>query len=160
MVSVAAGRKKTKHSVAVAKSRPTSVARLESKSVYIAVAALLIVIALCYANALSNGFVFDDHGHVLEDKTLRSLANVPKIFVASYRPLRDVTYAIDFAMWGERAFGFHLTSVLMHLANTLLVFVLIRRVTGQILPSSFAAFIFAIQPIQVDSVTYISGRRD
>ncbi|HEY3136201.1 MAG TPA: hypothetical protein VGL29_09250 [Blastocatellia bacterium] len=143
-----------------AKPVPTLVARLQNKSVYIAVAALLIVVGLCYVNALSNGFVFDDHGHVLEDKSFRSLANVPKILVASYRPLRDVTYAIDFAIWGERAVGFHLTSVLLHLANTLLVFVLIRKMTRETMVACFAAFIFAVQPVQVDSVTYISGRRD
>lgn len=160
MVSVAAGRKKTKRSMSVAKQSPTFVARLQNKSVYIAVATLLIGVGLCYVNALSNGFVFDDHGHVLEEKSFRSLANVPKILLASYRPLRDVTYALDFAMWGERSFGFHLTSVLMHLANTLLVFVLIRRVARQVLVACFAAFIFAVQPVQVDSVTYISGRRD
>jgi hypothetical protein len=160
MVSVAAGKKKRKHSIVVAKPSPTLVAGLDNKTVYIAVAALIVAVGLCYASALSNGFVFDDHFHVLEDKSFRSLSNVPKLLVASYRPLRDITYALDFALWGERAFGFHLTSIVMHLVNTVLVFFLVRRLSGWVLGASLAAMVFAVQPIQVDSVGYISGRRD
>src|SRR5438128_3972404 len=129
MVSVAASKKKRNQRVSVKKTSLTLLAHLQNKSVYIAVGALLIAVGLCYASSLSNGFVFDDHNHVLQDKSFRSLSNVPKLLVASYRPLRDITYALDFAVWGERAFGFHLTSVLMHLVNTLLVFFLIRRVS-------------------------------
>jgi protein O-mannosyl-transferase len=160
MVRVAA-RKKRKHSQ-IEVSRPGSklLAFAQDKSVYFAAAALLVIAFACYANALANGFVFDDHGHVLSDKSFRSLSNVPSLLVASYRPIRDITYAIDFAIWGERPLGFHLTSVAIHVANTLLVFALLLRITRKTLLASLAALIFAIHPIQPDAVTYISGRRD
>src|SRR6266404_348554 len=160
MVSVAS-RKKRKHSqIEVSRPGPKLLAFAKDKSVYLAVAALLVIALACYANALANGFVFDDHGHVLTDKSFRSLSNVPSLLVASYRPLRDITYAIDFAIWGERPLGFHLTSVLIHVVNTLLVFALLLRITRKTLLASLAALIFAIHPIQPDAVTYISGRRD
>lgn len=159
MVSVAA-HKKRKSSHTVSKRRANPLAHLQKKSAYFAAAALLAIAFLCYANALANGFVFDDHGHVLSNKSFRSLTNLPSLLAASYRPLRDITYVLDFALWGERAFGFHLTSILIHLANTLLVFALIRRFTREVLPPTLAALIFAIQPVQVDAVAYISGRRD
>ncbi|HSB11834.1 MAG TPA: hypothetical protein VLM38_20265 [Blastocatellia bacterium] len=160
MVSVAARKKKKNLQVDASNAKAEAAAPSRNTSVYLAVGALLLVVSLCYANALSNGFVFDDHGHVLSDRSFRSLKNIPRILVSSYRPLRDVTYAVDFAIWGERAFGFHLTSILIHLANVLLVFWLIRRMIGDALPAVFASLIFALQPVQADSVTYISGRRD
>lgn len=160
MVSVTASKKKKSTPIAASKPEAGLVARGRSKSVYIAAGALLIIVFLCYGNALGNGFVFDDHGHVLSDRSFRSLANLPRLLVSSYRPLRDISYAIDFAVWGEQPFGFHLTSILIHLANTLLVFLLIRRLTREVLIATLAALIFAIHPVQADAVTYISGRRD
>jgi hypothetical protein len=160
MVSVAARKKRRSTPITAPKPKARLVARVPRKSVYVAVGALLVIVFLCYANALVNGFVFDDHGHVLSDRSFRSLANVPKLLFASYRPLRDISYAIDFAIWGERPFGFHLTSILFHLANTLLVFLLIHRLAGEISVAILGALIFAIHPIQADAVTYISGRRD
>jgi protein O-mannosyl-transferase len=128
--------------------------------VLISVAVLLAAVFLFYANALANGFVFDDQNHALGNRMLRSLANIPAMLTASYRPLRDISYALDFAVWGERAFGFHLTNILIHAANTLMVFVLVRRMSAETLVATFAALIFALHPLQTDAVTYISGRRD
>jgi protein O-mannosyl-transferase len=150
--------KKGKH--IAAKPGARSLDWVRGKAVFVAAGALLIIAFLCYANALQNGFVFDDNGHVLRDKSFRSLSNLPRLLVASYRPLRDISYALDFALWGEGAFGFHLTSVLIHIGNTLLVFALVRRFTREVLPPTLAALIFAIHPVQVDAVAYISGRRD
>ncbi|HSO73654.1 MAG TPA: hypothetical protein VLU47_02360, partial [Blastocatellia bacterium] len=130
------------------------------KSVYMTACALSAVVLICYANSLANGFVFDDHGHLLQKTVLRDLANLPRILTESYRPLRDVSYALDFALWGERAFGFHLTNVLIHAANTVLVFLLLQRFAGETLIGTLGALVFAVHPIQADSVAYISGRRD
>lgn len=160
MVGVAPRKKRKRPQIEVSRPGPKLLAFAKDKSVYFAVAALVVIGFACYANALANGFVFDDHGHVLTDKSFRSLSNVPSLLVASYRPLRDITYAIDFAVWGERPLGFHLTSVLIHVVNSLLVFALLLRITRKPLLASLAALIFAIHPIQPDAVTYISGRRD
>ena len=160
MVSVAARKRKKGPHLAATISNTQSDATSRPVSLYLALGALLVVVALIFANALVNGFVFDDHGHVLADRSFRSLHNLPSILLSSYRPLRDVSYAFDFAIWGDKPFGFHLTSLLFHLGNTVLVFFLMRRIIGQILPASLAALIFAIHPVQVDAVTYISGRRD
>jgi tetratricopeptide (TPR) repeat protein len=114
----------------------------------------------CFANSLGNGFVFDDNYQVIGNSQLRNIENVPKLLTASYRPIRDITYAIDFWLWGRSASGFHLTNVLIHLANTLLVFLLLRKITSAVWPSVIGALIFAVHPMQPDAVTYISGRRD
>src|ERR1051325_11545401 len=105
----------------------------QRRQLYIAVAVLAIAVFACFANSLANDFVFDDKQIILDNRLLRSLANLPRLLTASYRPLRDMSHALDFALWGERAAGFHLTNILIHLANTLLVFTLIRRLGGDLL---------------------------
>lgn len=119
---------------------------------------LVAIVFLCFANALRNEFVFDDIYLVSANKQIRSL-NLP-LLLSSYRPIRDISYAIDFKLWGENPFGFHLSSILIHTANVLLVFALVRRLTKDRISATLTALIFAVHPIQTDAVTYISGRRD
>ncbi|PYT08738.1 MAG: hypothetical protein DMF60_04105 [Acidobacteria bacterium] len=159
MVSIAARKKKTNKPIAASKEGKKLVPR-RSKSAYIAFGVLLVIVLLCYANALQNGFVFDDHVNLQNNPLLRKLGNVPQLLVSGFRPFREISYAFDFALWGERPFGFHLTNILLHAANTVMVFLLIRRLIGDIASSAIGALIFAIHPIQPDAVTYISGRRD
>ena len=119
---------------------------------------LVAVVFLCFANALRNEFVFDDIYLVSVNKQIRSL-NLP-LLLSSYRPIRDISYAIDLALWGQNPFGFHLSNILLHTANVLLVFALVRRLTKDRIAATLTALIFAVHPIQTDAVTYISGRRD
>jgi tetratricopeptide (TPR) repeat protein len=159
---VRAAARKTRENKRIAALRPEGrfFARVRSKPVYIAAGALLVIVFLCYANALSNGFVFDDHVILQNNPLLRKIANIPHLLVAGFRPLREISYVLDFALWGERPFGFHLTNILIHAANTVLVFLLMRRMIGDVPSAVVGALVFAIHPIQADAVTYISGRRD
>lgn len=125
------------------------------------VVALALATLLCYANTLGNGFVFDDHDLVLGNRLLRNLSNIPRIATNSYRPARDISYALDFAVWGERPAGFHVTNILLHTANAILAFFVVFRITRErIVCAAVAAAIFALHPIQTDAAAYISGRRD
>src|SRR3989441_12724641 len=154
-----AGRKAVKRKPAQTKRLDQSfISFLSADAQLIAVVSLVVIVFLCYANSLGNEFVFDDYLLVLGNERIRSLNS--GLLLNSYRPIRDISYAIDYALWGERAFGFHLTNLIIHAANVLLVFVLIRRFTESLLTATLAALIFAVHPIQTDAVTYISGRRD
>ena len=111
-VTVGPQRKMAKRvSASAAKGAPALRWSSEPLSVYVTACALAAVALACYANSLANGFVFDDHVHVLQATVLRDLGNLTRILTDSYRPLRDVSYAVDFALWGERALGFHLTAI-------------------------------------------------
>lgn len=160
MVSTAARKKKAKTSSVAASKRVQKPVSGRATSIYFASGALLVVVVLCYANALGNDFVFDDHVNLQNNPLLRNLSNVPTLLLSGFRPIREVSYALDFALWGERPFGFHLTNILIHAANAVLVFLLIRRFIGDVASSAIGALVFAIHPIQPDAVTYISGRRD
>src|SRR5687767_9343281 len=104
MVSTATRKKRANTSVAASKPGPKNVVG-RRKSVYVASGALLVVVFLCYANALPNGFVFDDKINLLNNPLLRKIENVPKLLVSGFRPIREISYAFDFALWGERPFG-------------------------------------------------------
>ena len=131
---------------------------LSTEAALVAVVSLVVIVFVVYANSFGNQFVFDDIYLVEGNQRLRNIDL--SLLISSYRPLRDFSYAIDFALWGEGPFGFHLTNLLLHAGNVLLVFILIRRMTEDLSSAFLAALIFAVHPIQTDAVTYISGRRD
>ena len=119
---------------------------------------LVVVVFLVFANSMGNEFVFDDIYLITTNKQIQSL-NLP-LLLSSYRPIRDISYAVDFAIWGEQPFGYHLSSIVIHAVNALLVFSLVLRLTKDLVCATLTAFIFAVHPLQTDSVTYIAGRRD
>ena len=130
------------------------------QATFFAASALVAVVLICYANSLGNGFVFDDQFLVPAYGRIRSLSQLVQTLLESYRPMRNISYGIDFLVWGMKPFGFHLTNVLIHAANTVLVFLLIRRFSAKLSAAVVAGLIFAVHPIQTDSVSYVSGRRD
>jgi tetratricopeptide (TPR) repeat protein len=135
----------------------------------LALAALAALGLLVYANALPNSFVWDDQLLVIDNPDIRSLRNIPSLFVSGpfagiggnfYRPMQFVSYAIDYALWGLNPFGYHLTNMLIHSANAALVFFILLAVTGRRRAAFVAAALFVVHPINTEAVAYISGRAD
>jgi len=127
-----------------------------------------------YANSLDNDFVFDDESVIVGYAPLQDLSSIPKFFTAEegfhkvigryYRPVVSTTYALDYAIWGLKPYGFHLTNIIIHtIATLLLLLILIKLFSeykyGQI--SSFSgALIFAVHPIHTEAISWVSGRTD
>jgi hypothetical protein len=76
------------------------------------------------------------------------------------RPLVNASYAVDRALWGAGPFGFHLTSVLLHMLNVVLLFQLVRRLDDHVEVAFSAAALFAVHPMMTESVGYVSGRAE
>src|SRR3989304_4078349 len=96
---------------------------------------LIILPVLLYANSFKNGFVFDDLPLIVENPGIRSLGNIPGMLGVytgdpSYRPLRFISYAIDYYFWGLNPVGYHLSNIIFHIASSLLVFGVIFRLVG------------------------------
>ncbi|MFP4056085.1 MAG: tetratricopeptide repeat protein [Candidatus Brocadiia bacterium] len=130
--------------------------------------ALLVLVGAAFLNALANGFVtYDDWFLVEENPRIRSLAwpRVVALFARPndrgvWLPLRELSYAVDYRLWGLDPFGYHLTNVGLHAANVLLAYALVCWVVGRPAMAFLGAAVFAVHPVQAESVAWVAGRRD
>ena len=77
-----------------------------------------------------------------------------------WSPLTWLSFIIEFQVHGMNPGGYHITNVLIHLANTLLLFYVLKRMTAMIWQSAFVAALFALHPLHVESVVWITERKD
>jgi tetratricopeptide (TPR) repeat protein len=134
-----------------------------------ALALLLAALTLAvYGRAVGFGFVvFDDpryvtdNFHVLSGLSLSGIRWACTTFHdCNWIPLTWISLMLDATLYGRWAGGFHATNILLHVANVLLVFVLFAGATRQTLPSAFVAALFAIHPMHVESVAWVTERKD
>jgi len=151
---------------------------------------LMMAVMVVYWGVLDHQFLeFDDNTYVFENPLIYPLSPgaVVRLFTTtyfrSYTPLTLLSHAIDFDFWGTKPFGHHLTSLLLHAVNTgwvwllaCLVFVVrgkdpvsggdpvryacARRMPGALAGATLAAAFFALHPLRVESVAWISDRKD
>jgi tetratricopeptide (TPR) repeat protein len=110
---------------------------------------------------------FDDPSYVYDNKFVRgglSLQSlgwaVTSIEQANWHPLTWLSHMLDWQLFGSWAGGHHLTSALLHTAGTVLLFWLLKRMTGAPWPSAAVAALFAVHPLHVESVAWVSERKD
>lgn len=131
----------------------------------------LIVPLLAYLNSLKNGFVWDDHLFIEASPFIKDWRNILQMFTPSYftlswktldvnRPLMVLSLMADYYVWGLNALGYHLTNILLHTANTGLVFLFFRHVSIGQRSAVFASLLFAVHPIQTEAVNGINFRED
>jgi tetratricopeptide (TPR) repeat protein len=131
-------------------------------------ALILLITVLAYANAVDNDFIyqFDDDLYVTDNPDIKALSadNLYRMFTTSYvglyLPLTMLTYAVEYHFFGLDATAYHLTNLLLHLINVWLVFLLILKLKPNVYVASLVAFVFALHPMHVESVTWISERKD
>jgi tetratricopeptide (TPR) repeat protein len=124
--------------------------------------------AAAFAPVLSNGFTqFDDGTYVERNPHIKhglSVATVTWAFTtmraANWHPLTWLSHALDWSLYGANPRGHHLSSLLLHAANVVLLFLLLDRMTGARFPSTFTAALFAVHPLHVESVAWIAERKD
>ena len=124
------------------------------------VAALLVAaVAVAFGNALQNEFVYDDRLLIVDNPAVRApLTDLHAL--AFYRPLRTLSYRVDYAVGGLDPRIFHAMNLVYHAATTVLVSAVLTRVGASPVAATTGALLFAVHPVQTDSVTYASGRRD
>ncbi len=131
-------------------------------STFCGLAALLAVLA--YANALHNPFVYDDFHTVVSNTSLERVGDLRAIVLHDVtRPLVNFSYAVDRAIWGSRPVGFHVTNVVLHAFNVVLLFQIAFRLIrgpGATAAAFTAAALLAVHPMMTEAVGYISGRSE
>ena len=116
---------------------------------------ILLIIAAAFAanfNVLTAGFVWDDRALIINNALIKHWGTLPELFTRPflgiyYRPLVMVSFALEHALWGMRPFGFHLTNLLLHAANAILVFFIARNVLRKGDAAVLVAILFAVHPV-------------
>lgn len=138
---------------------------------------LLAIIALAvYFNTLNHSFVWDDHFTIVENDLITHIKYIPEIFTTDlfhsyaeknatehsnyYRPFQALSFLIDYHIWRLNPFGYHLSSILLHFVNGILVFIAVFFVCKSKMVSLFTSILFLVHPVQTGAVSYLTGRSD
>ncbi len=129
---------------------------------------LVAVTAFCYRGVRSNDFVsLDDNDYVVQNLNVQQGVTAQSIewaFTAfhssNWHPLTWISHMIDWKLYGKNAGGHHITNLCLHSANAVLLFLLLLYITGFVGRSAMIAFLFALHPAHVESVAWISERKD
>lgn len=135
----------------------------------ILIGVLLIVATLgVYWNVLTFSFInLDDPDYVSYNSRVQdglSLQNVTWAFttveLGTWHPLTWLSLMLDYRLYHLNAGGYHCTNLILHIASTLLLFISLKRMTNARWPSAFVAALFALHPLHVESVAWVSERKD
>ncbi len=124
---------------------------------------LVAATVMAYVPALRGGFVWDDDRYVTENPTLTEPGGLGRIWfdvgaTVQYYPLTFTTFWIDQALWGQNPLGYHVVNVVLHVLNAILFWLVLQRLA---VPGAwFAAALFALHPVQVESVAWITERKN
>jgi tetratricopeptide (TPR) repeat protein len=129
----------------------------------IAIAAVLV-----YWPVLSFDFInFDDPIYIVDNLNIQNGLTWASLkwafssfYAGNWHPLTWISHIIDWQLYGNFAGGHHGTNLIFHLANCLLLFTFLLRATATKLPSFFVAFLMAVHPVHVESVAWVSERKD
>ena len=129
---------------------------------------LLILTLVVYFQVHSFDFVnFDDRETIVGNTHIRdgiTVAGLGWAFTSSYAanwfPVTWISHMLDFQLFGLDSGGFHLTNLMIHLASTALLFVVFKRMTNRLWESAFVSFVFALHPLHVESVAWVTERKD
>jgi len=138
------------------------------KAVFFVYAGLVIATIIAYQPVCKNDFVyFDDDVYVTDNANIKNGFTRQAIawafssgYAENWHPLTWISHILDYRIFGPNPVGHHLTNVLLHIINTLLLFYVLQKMTRAFWPSAFVAYVFALHPLHVESVAWISERKD
>ncbi len=128
---------------------------------------LLVVVLALYGKSIGFDFIpsWDDDAYVLNNLHIRSFSrtNLKAIFAApflsNYAPFHLLSYSADYFFWGLNPAGYHLTNLILHFVNVVLAFAVIKRISKRVDVAFIAALLYAIHPINVENVAWVSERK-
>ena len=110
---------------------------------------------------------FDDYIYVVDNPPVKAGLTFKGVIWAfttthasNWHPLTWLSHMLDYELYGLNPGGHHLTNLLFHIANALLLFLVLNRMTGALWRSSFVAALFALHPLHVESVAWVAERKD
>jgi tetratricopeptide (TPR) repeat protein len=133
--------------------------------------ALAILTIIAFWQIKESGFIsLDDNIYVYENSYIQSglnWGNIARAFsfelpekIGHWHPLTWLSLMLDYSLFGLNPMGYHLVNLLLHILYTVFLFLILRRMTRATWPSAFVAVLFAIHPLHVESVAWVTERKD
>jgi len=130
---------------------------------YLLLLGLLVSLYVFYPVLQADFVNWDDDVNIYENDAVKQF-DVYGIFsttvIGNYNPLTNLTFALEYKLFGENPFYFHLNNLLLHLINAFLIFLLFTRLGMRRIWAVFLAFLFAVHPMHVESVAWVTERKD
>jgi len=148
------------------KKNNTSKSFIENNSIcYLLLGIIVVLYLLIYKQVLNFDLVdWDDYGYIKTNPDIQHLGNINKFFslfyMGNYHPLTILSWAIDYNWWQLNGHGYHLTNLMLHAFNIVLVFIFIKKLLNKNDISLFVSLLFAIHPMHAESIAWISERKD
>jgi len=126
------------------------------------------IVFLVYFNSIFAPFIRDDIHLVVQNPYIKNFLNFPHYFTQDlfrgktsnfYRPMQTIFYAIVYHFAGLKPCVFHLLNIILHIINTILIFILMKKLYGEEI-AFFSSLFFGIHPLNTEAITYISGTAD
>jgi len=127
-------------------------------------AAIFLVTLIAYFPAIGAGFIWNDSDYVTRP-ALRSLSGLGRIWfelgaTEQYYPLLHSAFWVEHGLWGDAPLGYHLLNILLHATSACLFAVALGRLGASRLVSLLAALLFALHPVCVESVAWVSEQKN
>jgi len=150
----------------------------QQQAIFLAAGLIVLAVAITFSNSLSGPFILDDESSIAKNLTIRNLESIGEVLsppndgeTVTGRPLLNLTLAINYAISGLDPSSYHVTNLFIHILGSLLLFDILRRTFllptlrdrwgNAAIPLAFAvALLWAIHPLQTESVTYIAQRAE
>jgi hypothetical protein len=140
----------------------------QKQVLFFVIAVLVTSTFVAYEPVRHNGFVnYDDNQYVFNNPNVKGGITQQSIkwafttlSISYWHPITWLSHMLDCEIYGLRPLGHHITSVLIHIINSVLLFLLLSKVTGTLWRSGFVAAAFALHPLHVESVAWAAERKD
>ena len=126
-------------------------------------AAIIIMVAfLAYLPSINGGFVLDDESLLTNNLFIRASDGPYRLWCTTespdYWPVTNTSFWIEWRLWETKPTGYHVTNLILHVIEALLIWIILRKLS---VPGAFlAAMIFALHPVNVESVAWIAQRKN
>lgn len=126
------------------------------------VVALIVVAFLAYGPALSGSMIWDDNVLIGENLLVKASNGLYRMWFTTdavdYWPMTNSSFWIEWRLWGAAPTGYHVTNLILHLASSVMIWAVLRQLS--IPGAALAACLFALHPVNVESVAWISQRKN
>ena len=137
------------------------------KKLIVSLTLVLATLAVLWPVRHHQFVTYDDHDYVVENRQVRAGLTVQGIRWAftskvhgHWHPLTWLSHMTDCQLFGLNPAGHHLVNLLFHIANVLLLFLVLKRMTGDLWKSAFVTAVFSLHPLNVESVAWVSERKN